>query len=134
MARILVVDDEPTVTFALESMLQLRGDTPVVANAIDACGRGGRVEIAIAEVGGVVHVSVVDNGSGMAPDVVQRVGTPFFTTRERGTGLGVVLARAAFEQHGGTLEYRSAPGQGTTVLGTLPRRPIASAGGSRATA
>jgi two-component system sensor histidine kinase HydH len=68
---------------------------------------------------------VIDNGSGMAPDVVQRVGTPFFTTRERGTGLGVVLARAAFEQHGGTLEYLSAPGQGTTVLATLPRAPVA---------
>jgi signal transduction histidine kinase len=93
----------------------------LVANAIDACARGGRVEIAVSEDGGNVRVAVVDDGRGMAPDVVRQVGTPFFTTRERGTGLGVVLARAAFEQHGGTLEYRSAPGQGTTVLGTLPR-------------
>jgi signal transduction histidine kinase len=104
----------------------------LVANAIDACGRGGRIEIAVAEVGANVRIAVVDNGSGMAPDVVQRVGTPFFTTRERGTGLGVVLARAAFEQHGGTLEYRSAPGRGTTVLGTLPRAPVASGSGSMA--
>ncbi len=93
----------------------------LVANAIDACGRGGRVEIAVTEVGGSIRVAVVDNGRGMAPEVARRVGTPFFTTRERGTGLGVVLARAAFEQHGGTLEYRTAPGQGTTVVGTLPR-------------
>jgi signal transduction histidine kinase len=57
--------------------------------------------------------------------VAQRVGTPFFTTRERGTGLGVVLARAAFEQHGGTLEHWSAPGRGTTFVGTLPRPPVA---------
>ena len=95
----------------------------LVANAIDACARGGRVEIAVADDGGNVCVAVVDDGRGMAPEVAQRVGTPFFTTRERGTGLGVVLARAAFEQHGGKLEYRSAPGQGTTVLGTLPRAP-----------
>jgi signal transduction histidine kinase len=95
----------------------------LVANAIDACARGGRVEIAVADEGGSVRVAVVDDGRGMAPEVVQQVGTPFFTTRERGTGLGVVLARAAFEQHGGTLEYRSAPGRGTTVLGTLPRAP-----------
>jgi signal transduction histidine kinase len=101
---------------------QLRGALlNLVANAIDACARGGRVEIAVAEDGGNVRVAVVDNGRGMPPEVVRQVGTPFFTTRERGTGLGVVLARAAFEQHGGTLEYRSAPGQGTTVLGTLPR-------------
>jgi signal transduction histidine kinase len=103
---------------------QLRGALlNLVANAIDACAGGGRVEIEVAEDGGNVRVAVVDTGRGMAPEVVQRVGTPFFTTRERGTGLGVVLARAAFEQHGGTLEYRSAPGQGTIVLGTLPRAP-----------
>ncbi len=95
----------------------------LVANAIDACARGGHVEVAVSEGGGNVSVAVVDDGRGMAPEVVQRVGTPFFTTRERGTGLGVVLARAAFEQHGGRLEYRSAPGQGTTALGTLPRAP-----------
>jgi signal transduction histidine kinase len=95
----------------------------LVANAIEACPRGARVEIAIADDGANVRVAVIDTGGGMAPEVVARVGTPFFTTRERGTGLGVVLARAAFEQHGGTLEYRSAPGQGTTVIGTLPRVP-----------
>jgi signal transduction histidine kinase len=99
----------------------------LVANAIDACASGCRVEIALDEDGGNVRVAIVDNGRGMAPEVVQRVGTPFFTTRECGTGLGVVLARAAFKQHGGTLEYQSAPGQGTTVLGTLPRASGASA-------
>jgi signal transduction histidine kinase len=105
---------------------QLRGALlNLVANAIEACSRGGHVEIALAEEDGNVRVGVEDDGRGMPPEVVQRVGTPFFTTRERGTGLGVVLARAAFEQHGGTLEYRSAPGKGTTVLGTLPRAPAA---------
>jgi signal transduction histidine kinase len=103
---------------------QLRGALlNLAANAIDACARGGRVEVVVAEDGGNVRVAVVDNGRGMAPEVAQQIGTPFFTTRERGTGLGVVLARAAFERHGGTLEYRSAPGQGTTALGTLPRTP-----------
>ncbi len=97
----------------------------LVANAIDACTPGCRVEIALGEDEGNVRVEVVDNGVGMPPEVAQRVGTPFFTTRERGTGLGVVLARAAFEQHGGKLEYRSAPGQGTTVLATLPRVGVA---------
>ncbi len=105
---------------------QLRGALlNLVANAIEACARGGRVEIAVTEDGENIHVAVVDNGRGMAAEVMQHVGTPFFTTRDRGTGLGVVLARAAFEQHGGTLEYRSAPGQGTTVLGILPRAPAA---------
>jgi signal transduction histidine kinase len=103
---------------------QLRGALlNLVANALEACSRGGRVEVALAEDDETVRVEVSDDGRGMSPEVVQRVGTPFFTTRERGTGLGVVLARAAFEQHGGTLEYRSVQGKGTTVIGTLPRAP-----------
>ena len=57
---------------------------------------------------------------GMSPEVLIRLGTPFFTTREEGTGLGVVVARATFAQHGGSLEYSSEPGRGTTAVGTLP--------------
>jgi signal transduction histidine kinase len=56
----------------------------------------------------------------MPPEVLDRIGTPFFTTREEGTGLGVVVARAAFAQHGGSLVYSSQPGRGTTAVGTLP--------------
>ena len=96
---------------------------PKIANAIEATPARGVVGVEIAAHADRIDIAVRDAGAGMPPDVLARVGTPFFTTRERGTGLGVVLARAAFEQHGGKLEYRSAPGQGTTVLGTLPRAP-----------
>jgi signal transduction histidine kinase len=98
----------------------------LIANAIEACPSGGHVEIAIEEYGATARLAVRDTGVGMAPDLVERVGTPFFTTHERGTGLGVALARAAFEQHGGTLEYRSALGQGTTAVGSVPRTQTAS--------
>jgi signal transduction histidine kinase len=54
--------------------------------------------------------------------VLDRIGTAFFTTRADGTGLGVVLARAAFSQHGGSLRYDSEPDRGTVVTGTLPLR------------
>jgi signal transduction histidine kinase len=93
----------------------------LVANAVEACPQGGRVEIGIEDDGTNVRLVVADTGKGMSAEVLHRIGTPFFTTSERGTGLGVVLARTAFEQHGGTLEYQSAPGQGTTALGSLPR-------------
>ncbi|HEY6100192.1 MAG TPA: ATP-binding protein, partial [Anaeromyxobacter sp.] len=84
--------------------------------------RGGTVQVEIGEQDGAVRVSVRDSGRGMPRDVLERVGTPFFTTREQGTGLGVAMARAAFVQHGGALEYASAEGRGTTALGTLPIR------------
>ncbi|ACL65836.1 histidine kinase [Anaeromyxobacter dehalogenans 2CP-1] len=93
----------------------------LVANAVEASRRGDRVEVLVADHGGTVEVAVRDTGRGMPPAVVARLGTPFFTTRDQGTGLGVLLARRAFVQHGGALEYASAPDAGTTATGTLPR-------------
>lgn len=95
----------------------------LVANALEATPRGGSVQVEIGEREGAVHVTVRDSGRGMPKEVLERIGTPFFTTREAGTGLGVAMARAAFVQHGGALEYASTEGEGTTALGTLPVRP-----------
>lgn len=92
----------------------------LVVNAIDASPRGGRVEVEIAEEADAVRVRVRDGGRGMEADVLARIGTPFFTTREEGTGLGVALARATMVRHGGTLEYASRPGEGTVATVTLP--------------
>ena len=54
----------------------------------------------------------IDDGAGMTPEVLDRIRKPYFTTKEGGTGLGVAVARGLVEQHGGQLEYESAPGQG----------------------
>lgn len=92
----------------------------LVSNAIDATPAGGRVEVDVASGDGQARIVIRDTGRGMPPEVLERVGTPFFTTRATGTGLGVVLARSVFHRHGGALRYESAPGLGTTVTATLP--------------
>jgi signal transduction histidine kinase len=92
----------------------------LVANALEATPAGGRVGVEVSAAGGVARIAVRDSGTGMAPEVLDRLGTPYFTTREEGTGLGVLLARAIFTQHGGDLRYESAPGAGTTAVATLP--------------
>ena len=68
-------------------------------------------------------IEVVDTGRGIKPDELARLGTSFFTTRDGGTGLGVVLASTVVAQHGGTIHYDSAPGRGTTVTVRLPAAP-----------
>ena len=70
-----------------------------------------------------IEIVVRDTGRGMAAETLRRIGTPFFTTRDDGTGLGVVLARSVIAQHGGSLRYESEPGKGTRVSVTLPRVP-----------
>ena len=92
----------------------------IVANALEATPPGGSVEVTLAEDREGASVVVRDTGKGITEAELGRIGTPFFTTREGGTGLGVVLARAAIRQHGGEVTFSSEPGQGTTVTVTLP--------------
>ena len=93
----------------------------LVANAIEATPAGGQVVVEVRAAGDRAEVVVRDTGRGMPPDTLSRVGTPFFTTRDDGTGLGVVLARSVIAQHGGALRYDSEPGKGTLVSFKLPR-------------
>lgn len=92
----------------------------LVANGIEATPPGGEVTVELRPGGDGIEILVRDTGCGIAPETLPRLGTPFFTTREEGTGLGVALARSVIARHGGSLRYESEPGKGTTVRATLP--------------
>jgi two-component system sensor histidine kinase RegB len=97
----------------------LRG---LVKNGVSASPSGERVRIESAEIQEGVMLTITDRGTGMAPDVLARVGEPFFTTRAAGAGmgLGVFLARSVVEQAGGRLTMQSIHGAGTQVRVVLP--------------
>lgn len=103
--------DAPRVTEALFNLL---------LNALEATDAGGQVSLRWRPHAGGVAFEVTDTGRGMDAEALARVGTPFFTTRESGTGLGVALARQVAAQHGGTLTFTSEPGHGTTARLELP--------------
>jgi signal transduction histidine kinase len=95
----------------------------LVVNARDAMPGGGVIRISTASVGemhygsprGYVRVRVGDHGSGMTPDVLDRIFDPYFTTKgEAGTGLGVPQVHALMEQVGGFVRVDSIPGEGTS--------------------
>ena len=69
---------------------------------------------------GRVVFSVADQGVGIPPDVVQRLFTPFFTTRKEGMGLGLSLCRTVIEQHGGELRFEANAPRGTIFIFSLP--------------
>lgn len=104
----------------------------LVTNAQDASPSGVPVVVRVrtTEVGEAgadaaepsLRIEIVDRGSGVAPDVLARLGEPFFTTKQpgRGMGLGFFLARAVIEGVGGTLGILSQVGRGTTVTVVLP--------------
>jgi PAS domain S-box-containing protein len=93
----------------------------LVQNAAQASQAGKVITLAL-EPGplGQAVLTVSDQGSGISPQHLAQIFNPFFTTKQRGTGLGLPLARRIVEEHGGRLELFSQPGQGTRVLVSLP--------------
>jgi signal transduction histidine kinase len=94
----------------------------LVANAVEATPPGGEVVVEVRPSADRIEIVVRDTGRGMSAETLRRLGTPFFTTRAEGTGLGVALARSVIARHGGSLRYESEPGKGTTARATLPSR------------
>jgi signal transduction histidine kinase len=94
----------------------------LLANAIEALDREGQITVRGDWVRGQSHVtlSVEDNGPGMTSAQLGRAGKPFHTTKPRGLGVGLALARRVIERFGGRLEIDSGPGRGTTVRLHMP--------------
>jgi signal transduction histidine kinase len=93
----------------------------LVSNAVLATEPGAQIEIAIDATPSEAVLTVSDHGAGMPPDVLARLGQPFFTTRgDRGSGLGVGICMRIVEDHGGSLTFASKVGVGTSATVRLP--------------
>ncbi|WLR47845.1 ATP-binding protein [Halobacillus litoralis] len=66
-------------------------------------------------------LSVRDNGPGLTPQELAKIGEPFFTTKEKGTGLGVMVTKKIVSDLNGEISYESQKGSGTKVTVTLPK-------------
>ncbi|MCC6301893.1 MAG: PAS domain-containing protein [Gammaproteobacteria bacterium] len=128
--RLEIVDDSGAARLrgnpdALVAVLQ-----NLLENAIQACRGdestarrgGGHLGFVARRVAGMDSIEFLleDDGPGMEPAVRERVLEPFFTTKSRGTGLGLAVAQAVVHAHGGVLWIESEPGHGTTVGVRLP--------------
>ncbi len=104
----------------------------LLTNACDASRPGDDIVIEARHDGDRVHVEVVDQGSGIPPELHERVFEPFFTTKRpgEGTGLGLPLVYNIIQDHAGDIRLDSAPGRGTRVVIRLPGTPGAGASGA----
>lgn len=118
----LAVQARPTVRLHRGKVMQ--AVINLAKNAAQASADGLPIEVSVEREGGEAVVRVVDRGSGMAPEVLARLGEPFFTTKEGGTGLGLGITRRIVEDHGGSLRIDSRPGAGTRVEVRLPLVPL----------
>ena len=92
----------------------------LLMNAIEATPHGGRVDVYTRASGSWIEIEITDTGRGIAPEHLESVFKPFFTTRHTGTGLGLSITREIIQRHGGTVALRSRVGEGTTVTIRLP--------------
>ena len=123
----------------IEKRLELQDDLPTVyvdpkhiqqvflnlfLNAVQAMQNGGTLTVgtSLAQSDGVdmVRVRVTDTGQGIPAQILEKIFTPFFTTKAQGTGLGLAISHRLIEQHGGRLSVASEDGKGTTFTVDLP--------------
>jgi PAS domain S-box-containing protein len=100
----------------------------LMSNAVDGClfdedtAKNHRVDLkTVHEKDNVIRFEVRDNGVGMEEEVIKKLFTSFFSTKgHRGTGLGLMVTRKLIEEHNGTIDVKSEPGKGTTVIVRMP--------------
>jgi two-component system cell cycle sensor histidine kinase PleC len=115
---------------ALELMADRRAVKQILlnllSNAVKFTPAGGKIDVTAKALKNDVNIVIRDNGIGIAPEALDRLGQPFeqvqdqFTKDHKGSGLGLAIARSLTSLHGGTFKITSEPGQGTTVSVRLP--------------
>ncbi|KKK38751.1 histidine kinase [Mesobacillus campisalis] len=93
----------------------------IFKNAIEAMPDGGRIDVAARKSAeGEALISVQDQGCGIPENLLHRIGEPFYTLKEKGTGLGLMICHKIIKQHNGSIAYKSKLQQGTRIDITLP--------------
>ena len=98
----------------------------LIKNAMHAMSRGGTLTLQTGEGADGVWVSIADTGGGIPQEQINRIFEPFYTTKKKGTGLGLMIVQRIVRAHGGRIELESHVGGGTTFRIWLPlheRRP-----------
>lgn len=99
-----------------------RAAVNLVRNAVEAAPAASDVEIVASAVDGEAVIEIRDRGAGLAPEARTSLFQPFFTTKEKGTGLGLALAKKVADAHGGALALEDREGGGTVARLAIPRR------------
>jgi two-component system NtrC family sensor kinase len=93
-------------------------------NAAEAMEQGGQLHISATADDKTIELRFADSGPGIAPDVLEHIFEPFYTTKDEGTGLGLAISYTILERQGGLLQVTSIMGQGTIFTVRLVRTPL----------
>jgi two-component system sporulation sensor kinase A len=94
-----------------------------IKNAIEAMPQGGHVYLTVRPVGRKVIIEIRDEGNGIPEEILQNLGQPFYSTKEKGTGLGLMVSYKIIKDHMGTISIDTQVGKGTCFRIELPKHP-----------
>lgn len=94
----------------------------IIKNSIEAQEEGGIIEIVIEKINNKIKISISDRGTGIPEDEIEKIFSPFYTKKEKGTGLGLFIVKKLIEDIQGKIEISSKPGFGTTVEIVIPEK------------
>jgi signal transduction histidine kinase len=92
----------------------------LLINAIQSMQNGGTIYIKISSTGNAVTILIEDEGEGIPDNLTEKIWDPFFTTKEKGTGLGLVIVKNIIEAHGGSIELENRSAGGVRAKVKLP--------------
>ncbi|WP_144289495.1 sensor histidine kinase, partial [Domibacillus epiphyticus] len=92
----------------------------VIKNGIEAMPEGGQLSVSLKKLGSEAWLSVTDSGTGMSEEQLERLGTPFYTTKDKGTGLGTMVVYSIVRAMGGEIKVKSEENKGTSFTIALP--------------
>lgn len=112
-------EDLPSIPCYFDELNQVW--TNLIHNALQAMNYRGILRVDAARLNGNIEVKIIDSGSGIPEEIQEKIFQPFFTTKPpgEGSGLGLDIVKKIIEKHGGTIHFRSMPGQ-TIFIVTLP--------------
>jgi PAS domain S-box-containing protein len=122
--RIRVLDhtaNEPKIEVDPQKMRMVFAN--IIKNAVDAMPKGGRLKVTSRKVNSNVEIAFTDTGVGMSKETLDKLFSPLFTTKAKGMGFGLSIARRFLKSHGGKISVNSTMGRGTTFTVTIPIEP-----------
>jgi PAS domain S-box-containing protein len=113
-----LTQDTPRIKMDIAKMKRVFAN--FIKNAIEAMPLGGKLEISSQILGNEVEFKFADTGTGMTEEVINKIWTPFFTTKAKGMGLGLAICRRLIDANQGKVSVESKVGQGTIFMITFP--------------
>jgi signal transduction histidine kinase len=94
----------------------------IIKNAVEASPEGGTIRLELSQHGSRAVIRVTDSGPGISPEDREKIFEPFYSTKERGSGLGLCISQRIVDEHGGGIRIETPPGGGTSFVIEIPIR------------